>query len=486
MTRLTALAASALICTVASVAVVNGQNLSLHMAAQNGAIDQIQQYIDKKADLNAVDSFGYTPLKRAVDSGQIEATNLLLDAGANPNIKDADGATVLILACQGGQREIIDALLAVKADLTAKDRSGFTCLHMAVMMGHIDIAETLLKAGADVNATTAGGQTALSFAKQRGNMPEMEELLTKHGGTVPAVDSRLGPYADAGTMQQGLGAQPQIVSGITIDPNEIRKNLAKFTALEAPLKVIDANSESEQRAWVVRRSDNRTLLIRAVQKQFDDEMKLIKRLAVEEKAGKTTKAIDSLVAARKIRYDQIGQQLREQRRQTVAASRETMGTTTTGRTRSTGTRGTRGRSSTLSGGQDPYAGAGQQARTPRRSTTAQEPAQPALSAESEAQLQAWLNTTTENKADLLATTHELDLVEYSALSTLATEEKAEKTSVAVMALLMFRQERIGKISQKWQEEDVRLQRMQERTGLDPSMQGTQQGTQQGTRRGGRR
>jgi hypothetical protein len=194
------------------------------------------------------------------------------------------------------------------------------------------------------------------------------------------------------------------------------------------------------------------------------------------------------VAARKTRYDQISQQLREQRRQSAAESRETMvGTGTATRGRTTTTRNTRSRSSTMTGapGQDPYGTTTRQPRSPRRATT-QEPAEPALSADTQAQLQAWLNGASENKDDLLKTTHELDVIEYAALHGSAEEEKAAKTRVAVMALLMLREERIAKITVKWQEEDERLKRMQERMGTDPTMQGTQQGTQQGTRFGGRR
>ena len=56
--RLTVLAAGVLVCVFGSVAVVRGQNptIPLHLAAGNGDVDQIKQHIEKKADLNAVDS----------------------------------------------------------------------------------------------------------------------------------------------------------------------------------------------------------------------------------------------------------------------------------------------------------------------------------------------------------------------------------------------------------------------------------------------
>ena len=58
-----------------------------------------------------------------------------------------------------------------------------------------------------------------------------------------------------------------------------------------------------------------------------------------------------------------------------------------------------------------------------------------------------------------------------------------------MALLMLREQRIATIRQRWVEDDERMQRQQERAGVNGTQQGMPQGpgqgTQRGTRRGGR-
>jgi len=493
--RLTVVVASVLVCISGGARVVYGQDAfrSVHEAANAGNVAAIKQFIEKGADLNAPDSYGYTPLKRAIQSYNADAVKALLEGGANPNTKDADSSTPLMLACMSSQKDMVAALLAAKADLKLTNHAGWTVLHCAVQVGQAEIAEMLINAGADVNAKDRSGQTPLSIAKQRGTLPEIEELLKAHGGTVPPPIDPMAMYGDYGMTTQVAGSQSQRPEDFVIDANEIREQLAKLTVLQAPLKAVDANSESEQRAWIARRSDNRTLLIRAVQKQFEEEMVFVKRVAVEEKAAKTTKAVDDLVAGRKLRYEQIGQELREQRRQALQESRDSMATA---RGRGTATsRGTRGRSSGVAGGytgtsaptrsgastQDAYGATGTQARAPRR-PGADEPNEPAVSAETQTQIQAWLNASPENKNDLLKATQELDVVEYAALHEKATEEEAAKTQVAIMALLMLREERVAKIEQKWREDDERMQRFQDRTG---NMQGTQPGTQQGTRRGRR-
>lgn len=482
-------AVSVLACVVGGSSVVFGQvQGTLHEAAGRGDAAAVSQYVEKKANLDAVDSRGYTPLRLAVEAYSTEVVKILLAGGANPNAKGPDGVTPLMAACMSGQKDVVDALLAGKADLAAKNQSGWTALYCAVMMGQVEIVETLIKAGADVNAADSSGQTPLAAAQRRGNT-EIAEILKQHGGTVPVSQDQYGAYGAGGMEASSVaGTTSQLPADFVIDPNAIREQLRKVGALEAPLKAVDANSESEQRAWIARRSDNRTLLLRAVQKQFEDEMKFVKQVAVTEKAAKTTKAVDELVAARQKRYERIGEELREQRRQTLQESRDTMasgrGRATTGRSM------TRGRSSgggyTGAAGQEPY-GATAQTRTPRRAVA--EVNEPPIDADTQTQVQSWLGSQPENKAQLLKTSHELDVIEYAMLHEAATEEKAARTDAAIMALLMLREERIAKISQKWMEEDERMQRMQERmgaAGMQGTQSGMQQGTQQGTQQGMRR
>lgn len=480
------LAVSVLGCVFGGAAVVMAQNApkSLPEAVIAGDVARIKQLIANKADLNVPDSQGLTPVRLAVDWYHADVVKLLIEGGANPNVKDAGGATPLITACMTSQKDCVEALLAGKADHSAKNQGGMTALHLATMVGQIEIVEMLIKAGADVNAKTENGQTPLAVAQER-NQADIADLLKKHGGTVPVVQDQYGAYGDsAGAMSPAGPAGPtsQLPEGFVIDPNAIRQELQKVATLQAPLKAVDANSESEQRAWIARRSDNRTLLLRAVQKQFEDEMVFVKRVAAEEKAAKTTKAVEDLVSARKKRYTRIGDQLREQRRQAMQENRDSM---TAGRGRATTTT-TRGRSSgTTGGGQAPYAGTAQ-TRMPRRATA--EPNEPPIDPDTQAQIDAWLNSQPEDKSALLKTTHELDVIEYALLHESAAEEKAAKTGVSIMALLMLRQERLAKIQQKWVEDDARMQKMQERmgpNGMQGTQQGMQQGTQQGTRRGRR-
>lgn len=487
MRRLTVIAVGVVAYMLVGSATAFGQRpgKTLYEAAATGDAVAVKGYVDKKADLSAPDAQGNTALTYAVEAYNVDVVKLLLDGGANPNLKDRNNATPLMTACMSGQRDVVEALLAAKADPAIKNPSGATALHCAVMMGQYEITELLIKAGVDVNAKDNAGQMPLSVAQSR-NQPEIADLLKQHGATAPVTQDLYSMYGGNAASQAGgvTGAASQRPTDFKIDPNAIRKQLAETASLQAPLKVIDANSESEQRTWIARRADNRTTMLRAVQKQFEDEMVFVKRVATEEKGEKTAKAVDDLVAARKNRYKLISEELRDQRRQTLQENRES-GTTGTTRGGATMSRSSRGRGATTGGaGMDAYGNSsGSQARASRR--TVAEANEPPIDPDTQSQIQSWLNAKAEDKDDLLKTVHELDVVEYAVLHKSAEDEKAAKTQVAIMALLMLREERIAKIQQKWKADDERTQRMMERGGTN-GMQDMQQGTQPGMRRGGRR
>ncbi len=92
--------------------------------------------------------------------------------------------------------------------------------------------------------------------------------------------------------------QSPVQIDILADPNEIKARVKTFEGLQKALEVVDANSQNETRQWQQKRRDNRTLLIKAVQKQFEEEIGVIRKVAVEEKAKKTTETIDSLLTGK--------------------------------------------------------------------------------------------------------------------------------------------------------------------------------------------
>ncbi len=465
----------------------NGPKKSLQQAAMDGDVAELKLYAAQNgADFDVEDPQGYTPLRRVVEMRRTEAAKVIIESGkAGVDKADRNGKTPLMIAAGNGDKEIVTALLAKNADVRAKDSADWTALHFVAMQsGDKEIAELLVKQGADVNALSRSGQTPYTMALQQTGRPEVAEFLKASGATDPQM-LQAGPYGPGnyagGPMPMGPGGAPARRT-ITIDPNAVMKKLVTFQDLGPGLKTVDDKSVGEHSAWVQRRTDNRMPLLTAEEQQFADEMAFVKPIAAAEKAAKTNKAIDDLMAQRKKRTDQINESLREQRRATMAQNRQT-GMAGTG---ARGMRGMRGQAPGTTGtpapggaapyaGPNPYAGAGPYAGTNPAGAALKGPAnQPAPDPNTQALIQAWVAARPEDKRALLQAVQEQNLLDLQQLDDLAVSEKALKTSAAIEALMMLREQRVAKITTAWQEDDARMQRLQGMPGRG-GMPGNQPG-----------
>ncbi len=94
------------------------------------------------------------------------------------------------------------------------------------------------------------------------------------------------------------------------DPNAVvRARIEKFEGLGGALSGINTAGEEEIREWTRGRLDNRLDLILAAQKQNIAELKFLRELAVEEKAAKTTAAIDGILLDRQERFKGVIEEL---------------------------------------------------------------------------------------------------------------------------------------------------------------------------------
>lgn len=159
----------------------------LHMAARAGHADVVELLLTNKADANAKDFNGATPLDEAATHGPKDVAQLLLAQGADVNAADNAGWTALHRAAEEGQRDIAELLVAAGADVNSAPQHGPTPLHLAAYSGQRDMAEWLLAHGANVNSRTASGLTPLHEAvyMDRG---DVVELLLENKADVNAKD----------------------------------------------------------------------------------------------------------------------------------------------------------------------------------------------------------------------------------------------------------------------------------------------------------
>jgi hypothetical protein len=104
-----------------------------HWTGRFGLLPLLEQWIDKKYEIDQRDLSGRTPLSWAAENGQEAIAKLLLDTGKiDVDPKDDNGQTPLSLAAENGQEAIVKLLLDTgKVDVDSKDKYGRTPLWLA-------------------------------------------------------------------------------------------------------------------------------------------------------------------------------------------------------------------------------------------------------------------------------------------------------------------------------------------------------------------
>ncbi len=151
-----------LVATIAAVVLVGcGPSVDIHEATKEGNIVFVRRGLSKGADVNAVDSDGFTVLHLAVANNHKNIVELLVAKGADINAKDDDGFTPLHWTAIKGHKDIVELLIDNGANVNPKgDEFGMTPLHKAASKGHREITELLIANGADVNAKVVSSPTA--------------------------------------------------------------------------------------------------------------------------------------------------------------------------------------------------------------------------------------------------------------------------------------------------------------------------------------
>lgn len=163
---------------------VGGGRTALHWAVKDGRKNLVTMLIDGKANLEATDRVGKTPLSVACEGKDVEMVKLLVERGAKVNSRDMIGGSPLLWASGLGTPDMVAFLISKGADVNVVDVNGLTPLLWASGIGSPGTVDALLKAGAKVNvADTITGDTALMRAARTGK-PETVSLLLKAGADV--------------------------------------------------------------------------------------------------------------------------------------------------------------------------------------------------------------------------------------------------------------------------------------------------------------
>lgn len=157
--------------------VVGGGRTALHWAVKDLRKDLIPVLLDAKANIEAPERQGKTPLAIACEGKDLEVVTMLVERGANVNVRDQIGGSPLLWASGLGTPEMVKYLISKGAEVNVVDVNGMTPLLWASGIGGSETVAVLLSAGADVEvADRITGDTALMRAARTGR-PETVKLL---------------------------------------------------------------------------------------------------------------------------------------------------------------------------------------------------------------------------------------------------------------------------------------------------------------------
>lgn len=146
----------------------------LTTAAMQGRFDVVKFLINAGAKTNRLN---WTPAMRAICLGTLEELQKIIDDGGDLEGRDYFGRTAWLLSATVGDVQKTELLLAQGADLEERGRMGDTALANCVARGHVAMARWLINAGADVNTADDSGNTPLMIASQTGQAECVQLLL---------------------------------------------------------------------------------------------------------------------------------------------------------------------------------------------------------------------------------------------------------------------------------------------------------------------
>lgn len=135
----------------------------LMIAAWYGNIEMMSLFVERGADLRAVNHNGEQALQLAAWKGQTEAVKWLLEHGAPLNREGKNWGT-LHYAVFNGHTELAKYLIERGAEVNAASPNGSTPLMMAAREGREELTKVLMESGADPRSKNEWGDTALTMA----------------------------------------------------------------------------------------------------------------------------------------------------------------------------------------------------------------------------------------------------------------------------------------------------------------------------------
>lgn len=221
----------------------------LHFAVLNGNSTIVDILLIGKANVNAENALGDTPLYCALNQGDLVIAKKLIDAGADVNTK-CYYETILHLAARRNKLSLMKKLVLFPGvDLNVRDQYGKTPLHTAIASNKdcLEVAKVLIGASEiDLNIKDNVGKTPLHRAVDKGNF-ELAKILIDAGADANGQDvfkkSVLQQTIDMGNFEF---AKILIDAGAKV--KKLTKEAKKLMSIDEEEKVSNDKAEEETRS----------------------------------------------------------------------------------------------------------------------------------------------------------------------------------------------------------------------------------------------
>jgi ankyrin repeat protein len=183
-------------------------------AAEDEKLERVKKFIDRVADINAGNTWGYTFLHQACMNGEKQVAELLIAKGADVNAKSVIGITPLHAAAGRGHRDIVELLLNSKADVNARDDHDATPLWYAkngVVYSFDVFGRFRVNTTARWNPENPGCKEVVELLVERGafeHAPTISLHEAANAGLMEKVKSLIAEGADVNAMDDRLAGTP--------------------------------------------------------------------------------------------------------------------------------------------------------------------------------------------------------------------------------------------------------------------------------------
>ncbi len=156
------------------------------------------------------------------------------------------------------------------------------------------------------------GQSFVPTAEGTVGAASMAEELSIMETVAGATASKEGEVKDANATVPDVNAtsvgdvnMTGADANIPKEPNAEDLQAKMLEDIEKAFEELKRGSQKEERGWLQLKAEKKTELVKAVQKQLLDELNVLREIAVEEEAVKTTAAIDKLLGDRQERFEKV-------------------------------------------------------------------------------------------------------------------------------------------------------------------------------------